>query len=347
MFKLGFSIYVSHFEKQKESLLKLKDKNIPIFTSLHIEEEVDDLYLEKVTSMCQWLKKNGFYLIADVSPKSLDFLSMNNLKELVYQLGLDNIRLDYGFDNGEIAQLEDIDVTYNASTVTNVESSSSEALYMHNFYPRPETGLSDRQLKSLNQTINRIKGKKAAFISGDHILRGPIFEGLPTLEKHRTSAPYVQFVDLIKNFDVDIVFVGDLMLSDSQLDLILSYIEDGVVKIPVEWYDDKGDNGSLTNQVFTVRVDSPDQLLRVKESREYASARESIEPFRTTERVRGSITRDNKKYSRYSGEIQILKTNLPSDERVNVIGYIPNQYHLILELLNNGDQFIFQDVSSV
>lgn len=343
MYKLGFSVYVSHFEEQKHTFLKLKDKSIPIFTSLHIEEEVDDLYIEKVTAMCGWLKENGFYVIADVSPKSLAYLKMASLNELIDQLQIDNIRLDYGFETTDLEQLEDIDLTYNASTVINPEISFEEVLYMHNFYPRPETGLSDHQLMHLNQLISEAGGQKAAFLTGDEVFRGPVFEGLPTLEKHRQAAPYAQFVDLINNHQVDIAFIGDVLVSDLQLNLIKSYIDDDIIKLPVVW---KTGDVDLCDKTLTVRVDSPDDLFRIKESRAYAKQGAVIEPYNTSERLKGTVTMDNKLYKRYSGEVQILKQNYPSDERVNVIGRIPEAYHLLLDNLQNGDHLQLISLSS-
>jgi hypothetical protein len=43
---------------------------------------------------------------------------------------------------------------------------------------------------------------------------------------------------------------------------------------------------------------------------------------------------DNKKYLRYSGEIQILKQDFKADERVNVIGKILD--HTLLDLISPG-----------
>ena len=47
---------------------------------------------------------------------------------------------------------------------------------------------------------------------------------------------------------------------------------------------------------------------------------------------------DNLRYQRYSGEIQIICERLPADEKVNLIGNIPAEYHLILKNIKNGSQ---------
>lgn len=59
----------------------------------------------------------------------------------------------------------------------------------HNFYPRPETGLDKDFLIERNKFLKSIGITTMAFVPGDGELRGPIFAGLPTLEKHRGFSP--------------------------------------------------------------------------------------------------------------------------------------------------------------
>jgi len=67
--KLGFSVYVSSFERQKDLLEKLRGEDILIFSSFHIQEEFNDSYNDKAYHMVKWLKKQNFKVIADVSVK--------------------------------------------------------------------------------------------------------------------------------------------------------------------------------------------------------------------------------------------------------------------------------------
>lgn len=336
--RLGFSVYVSHFDRQKPFLKQLTDQQFLIFTSLHISEEMDQEYIDKVESMCRWLSERDFYVIADVSPVTIETFDEPSLGALAKRLKLDNVRLDYGFDLKVIEQNEELDLTFNASTVQMNELPSRQVLYMHNFYPRPETGLEAEQLMTMNQVVRSVKGELAAFISGDEESRGPIFEGLPTLEVHRHQAPYAQYVDLVKRYEIDKVFVGDVRLSQKELNLILDYMHDQRIRIPVDFSEA---DDYLYNQPFTVRVDSPSTLIRVQESREYAQPGRRVVPQDTEERTRGAVTLDNETYKRYSGEVQITKKDYPADKRVNVIGRISPAYHLLLDNLKGGDTFLF------
>jgi len=80
--------------------------------------------------------------------------------------------------------------------------------------------------------------KLLAFIPGDADKRGPIYEGLPTLESHRYMAPCAAFISLL-SYDIDGVFIGDGIISQFQalkeqqgpLQLIIIVIKD----IPVRF----------------------------------------------------------------------------------------------------------------
>ncbi|SFC49712.1 hypothetical protein SAMN04488102_10861 [Alkalibacterium subtropicum] len=335
----GFAVYVSAFKRQRPFLEKLKHQNAPVFTSLHMNEEVNDDYVKNVEEMCEWLHENGFWLMADVSPLTLERFEEDSLASLARRLHLNNLRIDFGFDLKELKREEmDVSFTYNASTLLNQESEEAEAFYMHNFYPRPETGLDELFFTSLNKRIRENSGQTLAFISGDEEKRGPLYEGLPTLETHRYLSPYAQCVDLLKRYGIDKVFLGDIKMSDFDLDLIMKFLEDGLIRLPVKLTEEQV---SLYNERFTVRVDSPATLIRVQESRQYAQTGKRVEPDQTDERLKGSVTMDNERYKRYSGEVQVTKADYPEDERVNVVGRIDKKYHLLLDNLHNGDRFMF------
>lgn len=337
--KLGFALYVTNFKEQQAFLEKMKGQNIPIFTSLHIAEEMTTSYSKKVEEMCDWLHENNFWVMADVSPVTLERFEEDSLASLARRLHLDNLRLDFGFDSQEFkSDVKDLTFSYNASTILDQNEVKSNAFYMHNFYPRPETGLDAEFFSSLNRKIKKSTGKVSAFIAGDEQKRGPIFEGLPTLEMHRYLSPYAQFIDLVNTYQIDQVFLGDIKMSDNELKLIIEYMEDQLIRIPVKL---PQEYEYLYQHKYTVRVDSPSTLVRVQESREYAQKGPVIEPTNQVNRERGSVTIDNKAYKRYSGEVQITKSNYPKDERVNVIASIDKKYHLLLDNLSNGDNFMF------
>ena len=61
--------------------------------------------------------------------------------------------------------------------------------------------------------------------------------------------------------------------------------------------------------------DSPRWMVRFQESRAYAKAGPPVEPSRCESRRRGTVTMDNRLYGRYSGEIQLIREDLPPTKR--------------------------------
>lgn len=343
---VGYSIYLSTFKKNKKQLLSLYQEGSAVFTSLHIQEEIDDTYVQGVKEMCKFLHDTGYKIIADVSRRTLDIFKVPNLKTLAEELRIDIIRVDYGFDEKEILKASmHYSICLNASTLTQemasrLKMSGNDFYAMHNFYPRKETGLDVAQFHKRNQMLKELGFKIMAFIPGDGEKRGPLYEGLPTLEKHRYVAPYAAFVDMVQNYGVDQVFVGDFMMSERELRYIQELSTEGIFAFPVVLQEGMRE---LYNQIYTIRGDSPSSLMRFQESREYATPGVKIDPRNCIKRHRGTITMDNILYKRYSGEIQVTKIDYPADERVNVIGKIPEAYYLLLENIPNGGKIRLQD----
>lgn len=340
---LGFSIYASHFEEQKQWLTQLDIKERRVFTSLHIPEEVSDNYAEKIKEMLAWLKSNHFYVIADVSHYTLKFLNVKNLTELVETYPIDNLRIDFGISYDNLAKLpRHIDLTINASTQMNQlqeivrlkDQFGYKIMVMHIFYPRPETGLDIEQFVAINKKFKEQGFEILAFIAGDTKKRGPLELGLPTVEVTRDLPPILAYRYLIE-WGADAVFLGDLELSKTQLQSIENFVNEEILDVPVRLEESYT---WLYDQLLHIRTDSPKIQLRISDLRENLVAN-SYKPDRfPQERDKGCITIDNLKYGRYEGELQILGRNLPLDDKVNVVGRIAKEYHAIFDLNNSGQK---------
>ncbi|WP_067841469.1 MupG family TIM beta-alpha barrel fold protein [Amphibacillus sediminis] len=341
--QLGLSVYVSTFDRQKVMLEKLIGSGSFIFTSFHIIEEVNEDYLEKARHMCEWLAQANFRIIADVSPKTLDLFHYSDIVEFAEAMQISVLRLDYGFEIEQVHKIsKKFPLAFNASTLelpNELTRSDQFSLYaMHNFYPRPETGLDSELFQAINEKLIDNHVEIIAFIPGDLELRGPLKEGLPTLEKHRGWPPYLCYLDMVKNHYIQRVFIGDVLISDQELALIEQYQQDRIIQIPTQL---ANEHTHLYNQVFTIRIDSPKGLMRLQESRGYASQGEKEMPVNCLERKRGFVTMDNERYKRYSGEIQIMRRDYQQDDRVNVIGKIVKPYLPIVDCIKNGDRIKF------
>ncbi len=339
---LGFSLYLSTFEAQWPTLEAWAGTGAPIFLSLHISEEFDSTYCQRAREICHRLAVCGFRTIADVSVKTLEQFGCRDLTELAAELKLWAIRIDYGFSAEEIeAMAGRMPLVLNASTTSpedarRIAQAGVQVFALHNFYPRPETGLDEELFVERTSQLQAAGLSVQAFIPGDTLKRGPIFEGLPTLEEHRYLLPSAAFVDMHLRFGIEDIFLADPGISEKESQRIADYCKTGVIPVPAKLC--KGWE-HLYDKVFTCRVDSPKWLIRFQESRTYSCQGDIVEPANCVQRLRGSITVDNVGYGRYSGEIMMMRDHLPADSRVNVIGSIDPKAELLLDRIGRGMKF--------
>ena len=67
---LGYSVYLTSFDQQREMLERSAGADAMVFLSLHISEEFSPDYCARAERVCLWLHEAGFRTIADVSVKT-------------------------------------------------------------------------------------------------------------------------------------------------------------------------------------------------------------------------------------------------------------------------------------
>ena len=236
---LGRSVYLTQFEEQRASLSAFAAGGAPVFISLHISEEFDAAYCARVQEMCDFLSAQGWRILADVSEKTIRQFGCADLTALAKRLHLWGLRLDYGFSLEEMCALaQQLPVAVNASTTTpevarQLAAGGGTVIAMHNFYPRPETGLDPEFLRESTAALQAEGLQVYGFIPGDALLRGPLYAGLPTLEAHRTAAPSAAFADLALNYGLDGIFAGDPEVSAREQEYIRHFCTTGELCLPV------------------------------------------------------------------------------------------------------------------
>ncbi|MED1507457.1 DUF871 domain-containing protein [Bacillus proteolyticus] len=346
---IGVSIYLSkeRVTKQEEWLKVAKQNGFSsIFTSLHIPEDDPCTYKELIQILGKQALENEMELMVDVSPKSLHHLGMTyeNVEELV-EWGITGLRMDYGITPKEIAHVSHkMKVALNASTITesfwrellteNIRVDRVEA--WHNFYPRPETGLAKSFLQKQNKYLHECGIKTMAFIPGDGEKRGPLCEGLPTLEKHRYMRPLEAYLELVQECDVDKVLIGDISGSIESVQEI-AIASNGIIPVRYQSFINDSDTVQLLERVHTNRLDPARDVIRSVESREENKV--VLQPMNTISRKKGSITIDNELYGRYAGEMQIVINDLLEDEKVNVVGMVMEEDVSLLPYIDAGKKF--------
>ena len=337
---LGFSVYLHTFSQQWPVLQPWAFTGSPVFLSLNMGKgEADPGEAEKI---CHKLADHGFRVIADVSTETCKLFDETDLLKLAARLKLRALRIDYGFSPAQIGQMARVmPVVLNAST-TDPQSAAEifrggkQVFALHNFYPRPETGLDRERLFKTTASLQQAGLKVQAFIPGDSPKRGPLYEGLPTLEDHRNVLPSAAFADLALTYHVDDIFVGDPGISLKEQERISLFCRENILAVPAVLEENYSFLYDLT---FTCRMDSPDHLIRLEESRTIHKIDVVPEPAAVQPRTRGSITMDNTLYGPYGGEVQILRADFQPEKRVNVIGHVEQAALLITDCIHGGQKF--------
>ena len=330
--ELGVSVYLAYeLDEIKAVLQKAASNNFKYaFTSLHIPEDDTSKYIDKIKGLVEECKRLKLYPMVDVSPRALKMLGINEFNEL-HDLGIEHLRLDFGFSYDEIAKLsEQFILIFNASTLnkeTYIELSKRNINFnnvygCHNFYPKKYTALTEEKVKDINIRIHGYGMKTMAFVMGDDKLRAPMFEGLPTIEKQRNNDVLYNALVLDKKLDTDIIIVGDFGLKDETFRQFANY-QNGFIEIPCTI---KPQYESFLNYIHHDRFDNSEFFIRSSESIYKYKIDYQIEAENTVDRNPGDICVSNTNYLRYNGELEIMKKDLPSDNRVNVIGQVDTKY---------------------
>lgn len=324
-----------------------------IFTSLHIPEADRQTILQEFILMAEYAKQLGFSITADISPASYEALGIapGNVGALV-RLGIDTLRLDFGFNLQETMQLmkhNTLAIELNASTVdeTTLCRILAEGIdparlrACHNFYPRPETGLSYELFAAKSKLFQKYGIPVAAFLASQHNPRGPMYLGVPTLEQHRYLNPVTAAKHFLASQLVDAVLFGDPFASPEELAGVASLGECSM-ELTVEL---KPGISSLERDILfarhTNRNDPGEHVIRSQEARGLCCG--SILRRLPLPRPCGAVTIDNVDYLRYMGELQVVCRELPLDVRTNVVAQVIPEELFLLDYIQPGSSFCFKE----
>lgn len=321
---LGISTYFKDLDyKYLERASELGAKYL--FTSLHIPEEDLSNLDEMLPEFLEKVQEYGLSLVPDISPKTFEKLGVKEGDyEALKEMGFTALRLDYGFEDYELVKKlqEDFELILNASVVNkddlvkakNAGVDLEKISVLHNFYPKTGTGLPVESFEKHNQTFEEMNIKTMAFVVGDKLKRFPLYEGLPTLEKHRLMHPYVAAVELIHEYGIHDILIGDSEAEYATLEWIEAYMKDRVMHIPAHFEEEYQ---SMYDKTFNVRRDLSEAMVRL-----LADRTPNIPVHKNNIQHYGSITMENMLAGRYSGEIYINKIEGQFSPRSNVLGFI-------------------------
>ena len=220
--RTGISVYCGLTRSAAQNLELLKQAAVlgisRVFTSLQIPETDTTIFCQELKHILATAQTLHLDVCADVSPAVQKILGLRTLTPAsLLVLGITTIRCDFGFTPAQLAVFsQKIRVQLNASTLTPaflLELRAAGANFanmdaLHNFYPREHTGLSLKYFKAQTKYLQAQGLSVGAFIASKAGRRGPLFAGLPTLEKHR-ELPVVKAAAELAKLGADSIFIGD------------------------------------------------------------------------------------------------------------------------------------------
>lgn len=347
----GFSVFLGTdmSEETKNYITTMSQHGfVGIFTSMHIPEDDSSKYKKRITDLGKLAKEENLNLMVDISTKGLTTLGLNLAydSKKIKELGITGLRMDYGIPMETIAAAShEINIGLNASTLSDKDvvtlkkyhANFSNMEFWHNYYPRVETGLDKQDFIEKNKWLRGLGGKIIAFTPGDFLLRGPLYDRLPTLESHRYSHPLAASIELIKECFVDEVYVGDEQISPTIIKQFKAYRDEQLIQLTTYFLTE--DYQELLEGIHTNRMDSARDVVRSQEAR--FKEIPHIKQINTVKRSVGSVTLDNYLYGRYQGELQITKRDLQADPRVNIMGKIDEQDLELLKWITPDQAYQF------
>lgn len=326
---IGISCYSDSFDK--EYISKAKEIGVEfIYTSLiyaHKRNQISNAF-----DMIDFVHSLGLKIIVDCDQNVLDVIAYVEL----LKHKIDGIRFDELNDNifRIISELnKKVDIYLNASTCSknNINSLSSvDVKFLYNFYPLKETGLSSDCVKKINEKIIEER-EVGAFIPGDEY-RGPIHQGLPTIEKHRFINPYVAGCDLYIENKINHVIVGDIKINLSILYGLIKLIKSNTILLPIYYYGHK----QCISKII-LRDDNSEALYRSRNRIDFEESQ-----FKSCFVKRGTIFKYSKG-NNYHEFIFISKKDLLLDEKVSLIGFINPYFENLIDLNISGKNIVFVD----
>lgn len=304
-----------------------------LFTSLHIPE-ADDLnaYAAYLRDLHE---RDGLTFCADISPVTLDKLGIElDDVGVLREWGVRWVRIDFGFTTDQIARIAQVGgftIALNASTVGDTELDALAGLELvgwHNYYPRPETGLTHDFVAAQNARFAARGLEVFTFIPGELTFRAPLHLGLPMLEEQRHRNAWVNYLQIAQEFPGTHIVFAEGVPAAEHLAWIEHYEATGEITVPLTSLSPASE--FLLEGAWRVRVEQTGISERLEGTRGRTTPASWIN---ADVRERGSIQMDLPSYGRYAGETHVMLRDAPLDPRQARIADIAAPYRGVVDRL--------------
>ena len=305
-----------------------------LFTSLHLPESAElDTFGEVLAA---FRRERGVTFCADVSPLTVERLGTGTagLARLA-EWGVSMLRIDFGFDAEEIAEIaaaSGLRIAVNASTIDDdlLDALAGVPLVgWHNYYPRPETGITEAFYLSQSARFTRRGLPLFAFLPGETDLRAPLHLGLPTLEVQRHRNAWRNYLQLRRLTPEALVVCAEGALLPEHAEWIGHGETTGEVTVPLS----SDAAPFLRDRSWRLRVEDAAASFRLEDTRGV----ERPERVRNADsRSRGSLQMDLDALGRYAGEVHLMRADLPLTGQQAWVGEVAGPYRGIVDELRPG-----------
>lgn len=341
----GISVYCGlddyPLDSNLEYLELAKSKGVDfVFSSAHIDEAKSFNEFETIVNKCYDL---GLQLVVDASKKAFDKVE-KFLDKCV-------LRLDYGFSKEEVVEFTNKYplIELNASLVTKDYLDSLKELganlehirVSYNFYPKRYTGLDIHFVKENNKLFKSYGLTVIAYIPSNSNKRPPLYDGLPSVERHRNLDIELVCYELFAAL-CDGVCIGDAYASHNDLEKLVN-VSSEYYEIPIKIIEGiSKEELEILNRIHRMRLDSGPYMKRSSSSRGI-----DIVPFNTISIIPYMVTIDNSNYLRYRGELGIALKDMENVGKVNVVASVLYEAHTLVDLIDAPAQFRFKITNEV
>lgn len=315
-----------------------------VFTSLQLPEANKEQLLKDFVVMTEIAHSYGMVVEADISERTANLFGLD-MKDIAafHRMGIDYARIDYGFSDEELVAAsqnkDNVTIVLNAVSATdewltkleNLGLNKEQVCFGHNYYPMRYTGMGFDEAKKINDVIHKHGFRVSGFLASQTHHRIACSIGLPTLERHREMNVFTATQEAFL-CGMDDLFFGDDFASVDEMK-ILSSTDAEVVTIRIQPFNE----GEITDWLLgRPLVQMQFGLEKIIRSTFGGASAFTGNPDNTPSliRKRGDVTICKTPLLRYSGEIQIVRKDLPMDPDIGIIGRVIDEDLPLLDTFN-------------
>ncbi len=360
MHRMGISVYPEHSTEDKDyDYMRMAQKYgfTRIFTCLLSVNESREDTIKKFTKFMIQAHSLGYIVAVDTNPDVFEHLGATpyDLKPFS-NMNVDIVRLD-----GHFGDREDIAITNNPYGISiEFNGSSNMALDLmiergadvrnmsvcHNFYPQRYTGLGWNRFMEFTDKYRALNIPVSAFVSSNNentFGPWPVSAGLPTCEIHRGLPIDLQVRHLLATKKIDDIIIGNAFAKEDELKAI-SQVDKTKITIKIESEENvtEEERNIIYNYTHFDRGDASDYFIRSSMPRgDYGDKGIPYKQCHNEMFHRGDVVIVNDNLAHYRGELEIVKRDMPNDGERNLVGKIPTQELMLLDLIKPEYAFDF------